>query len=121
MPRGRPKKVVVEEEVEPKLSITATLESIVEDEIKKAQPWDYLVPYKGKEELPHAKVDSKGKVKETFKRYYMSGRQLIAIYRGREGVIRRVSKHTFHMSKKKDKQIVKALAKKGIPGAELLK
>ena len=123
MPRGRPKKVVeevpevVEEE---KLSLKETLESVVEDEIKKAQPWDLLVPYKGKEELPHAKVDKKGKVTELFKRYYLSGRQLISIYRGREGAVRRVSRHTFHKTKR-DKQIIKALIKKGIPGAELLK
>ncbi len=137
--RGRPRKVnpeegsvAVEDNVEEveidmekhtrvrKISMADTFESVVDDEKKKKEPWSHLVPFEGVDKLPKPKVDTKGKVRQVFKQYYFSGRQLISIYLGREGSVHRVNRHTFHKTAK-DREIVRALAKKGIPGAEQLK
>ena len=100
-----------------KKSVNESLEDITEDQKQKAAPWRDLRPFEGKDKLPDPVIDKSGRVKKVFKRYYMSGNALIAIYLGREGAMRRICKKTFHSTRPRDKQIRKALKKIGIPGA----
>ena len=115
MPRGQYDRSKVRE---PRAeSIVEKMDEAVVEEKEKASTWNKMEAFKGVEELPYAKVDGKGAPTEVFKKYYISGRELIEVYRGKHGQVRRICRYTFHPNRAKDKVALQALRKKGIPGA----
>lgn len=112
MPRGVRKQSIVEDS-----EVVEKMEAVVEEEKAKASPWERLEPFAGVDKLPYAEVNSSGSPTKLFKQYYVSGRELIEVYRARHGQVRRICKYTFHPAKPEDKLRLKALRKRGIPGA----
>lgn len=139
MPRGRPRKLQGEENgvVLDNQTVDDTVpvrsDDVVGDvaELKKEASKSKFLPYTGKDDLPPAVIDKRGRVKKAGEpRYFLngnssSGYKLIRVYRNGKGIGRslvrvlKTSGRTASVNKAryaKDRAFLDELRKAGIPG-----